>query len=178
MFDFSAGLFNKTFIDDDGIHFSKNEIVPFSNVIGMKFNILNTGSARITFALVGNEKKELYAQNKKVDLAKEAFQWLLEKTGLEDEETAFAFFQYEIDHPYRNEEILNKISNSDTDSDDKIARCPKCGSPSITVDRKRLSLGRAAVGGVLAGSIGAAVGAVTSKKNICICMKCGHKWKL
>lgn len=62
--------------------------------------------------------------------------------------------------------------------------CPKCGSSSISLDRKRLSLRRAATGAIIGaatfgvGTAAGAVGAVTSKKKMCVCMNCGHKWKL
>lgn len=63
-----------------------------------------------------------------------------------------------------------------------IPYCPKCKSASVQYveRRKQLSLGRAVVGGVLTNGIGAAVGAVTSKKRkgIMKCLKCGNEWKL
>lgn len=59
----------------------------------------------------------------------------------------------------------------------KVAKCPKCGSTSITTTNKKLSVGRAVVGGMIAGPVGFGVGAVTSKKIMNVCMSCGHKWK-
>lgn len=58
-----------------------------------------------------------------------------------------------------------------------IVSCPKCGSTSITTTNKKVSVTRGAVGGAVLGSIGAGVGAVTSKKIYNVCMNCGHKWK-
>lgn len=59
-----------------------------------------------------------------------------------------------------------------------IAYCPKCHSTSITFTEKRLSIGRAAVGGVLAGGAGAVLGGLSSKKGKNKCMKCGYEWKV
>ncbi len=63
-----------------------------------------------------------------------------------------------------------------------IAYCPKCKSTSIQyVERKkRLSLTRGLVGNVIAGPLGAAVGAITSKKykGFVKCLNCGHTWKM
>ncbi|NLY77958.1 MAG: NINE protein [Tissierellia bacterium] len=63
-----------------------------------------------------------------------------------------------------------------------VAYCPKYLSTSIQyVDRrKRLSIGRGIVGTAIAGPIGGAVGAMTSKKHYGYvkCLKCGHEWKL
>lgn len=74
---------------------------------------------------------------------------------------------------------------------DHIPYCPKCKSTNLTyvAKRKRLSLGRAAVGGVvggaLTGGIGAAAGATMGglssnkmKKGKVKCLNCGHEWKL
>lgn len=63
-----------------------------------------------------------------------------------------------------------------------IAYCPKCKGTSIQYveHRKQLSLGRALVGNAIAGPLGGAVGAVTSKKykGQVKCLNCGHKWKI
>jgi DNA-directed RNA polymerase subunit M/transcription elongation factor TFIIS len=68
--------------------------------------------------------------------------------------------------------------------------CPKCKSTSLTyIDkRKKLSLGRAVVGGAigsLAGPLGTAAGATMGglssdkiKKGKVKCLNCGHTWKL
>lgn len=58
-----------------------------------------------------------------------------------------------------------------------IPYCPKCKSTSLTTANKKLSLGRAAVGGALLGGTGAVLGGLTSKKIDLVCMNCGHKFK-
>ena len=62
-----------------------------------------------------------------------------------------------------------------------VAFCPKCKSTSITyVERhKKLSVGRAITGGVLAGEAGAVLGGLSSKKvkGMIKCLNCGHSWK-
>ncbi len=57
-----------------------------------------------------------------------------------------------------------------------VVFCPKCHSTSITAQNKRLSIGRAAVGGVLLGGTGAVLGGLSSKKIKKVCLNCGHKW--
>lgn len=63
-----------------------------------------------------------------------------------------------------------------------IPYCPKCHSTSIQYleHRKRLSLGRAIVGGAVAGAPGAVLGGLTSKKykGKVKCLNCGHAWKI
>lgn len=61
---------------------------------------------------------------------------------------------------------------------DKIPFCPKCHSTSITYQDKKLSIGRAVVGGAIAGGAGAVLGGLTSKKGKIKCLNCGHEWKI
>lgn len=58
-----------------------------------------------------------------------------------------------------------------------IPYCPKCNSTSLTTTNKKLSIGRAVVGGSLFGGAGAVLGGLTSKKIELVCMNCGHKFK-
>lgn len=60
---------------------------------------------------------------------------------------------------------------------EEIPYCPKCHSTSVTLTDKKLSIGKALVGGILAGEVGAVLGGLSSKKVILVCMNCGHKWK-
>lgn len=59
-----------------------------------------------------------------------------------------------------------------------IPYCPKCKSTSLTTTNKKLSVGRAVVGGVLLGGVGSVLGGLTSKKVELLCMNCGNKFKL
>lgn len=91
------------------------------------------------------------------------------------------------EHKIQNKENIYqmKLDNKDRIKRNKIegaAYCPKCKSTSIqyTERRKQLSVGRAVVGGVLTGGVGAAVGAVTSNKykGQVKCLNCGKQWKM
>ncbi|CAM2949321.1 hypothetical protein HAHI6034_05785 [Hathewaya histolytica] len=62
-----------------------------------------------------------------------------------------------------------------------IVFCPKCKSTCVTYTEKhkKLSVGRAITGGILAGGTGAVLGGLTSKKvkGKVKCLNCGHEWK-
>lgn len=53
--------------------------------------------------------------------------------------------------------------------------CPRCHSSSIQVVKKGFSFGKAAVGTLLFGSVGAVAG-LASNKYQRVCAACGHKW--
>lgn len=59
----------------------------------------------------------------------------------------------------------------------KVARCPKCHSTSISYQDK-ISVGRAVVGGTVAGGTGAVLGGLTGKKGYAVCLNCGKRWKI
>lgn len=58
-----------------------------------------------------------------------------------------------------------------------IACCPKCGSTSITANKKGVGIGKAAVGAIVAGPIGLLAGGIGKNKITCTCLNCGHKFK-
>lgn len=60
----------------------------------------------------------------------------------------------------------------------KVACCPKCGSTSLTANKKGFGIGKAAVGVMALGVYGAVAGGIGSNKVIVTCLNCGHKWKL
>lgn len=56
------------------------------------------------------------------------------------------------------------------------ARCPKCGSTSLSVSRKGFGYGKAAAGAVLAGPLGILAGGIGANGSVITCMNCGHKF--
>lgn len=59
-----------------------------------------------------------------------------------------------------------------------MARCPKCGSTSLSGDRKGYGVGKAVVGVALLGGAGLLAGEIGANKTVVTCLKCGHKFKL
>lgn len=66
-----------------------------------------------------------------------------------------------------------------------VARCPKCGSTSLSANKKGFSFVKGAIGGGI-GAVVAPVGIVMglgagnlgAKKLYVTCLNCGHRWKL
>ncbi len=58
-----------------------------------------------------------------------------------------------------------------------IACCPKCGSTSLSANKKGFSIGKAIVGAALVGDIGLSAGNIGAKKVVITCLSCGHQFK-
>lgn len=152
---------------------------------------------------VANEVHMKYYSQGKFGKEKEEIKEICSITGVSKKEAKEALDQ--IMHPWgdfestserkrreQKEEQREKIKEAKANSKDawnlfcetfsskgsKVARCPKCKSASISYGGNRPSLGRAAVGGVLAGAAGATIGGLTGKKGYAVCLNCGKRWKI
>lgn len=68
-------------------------------------------------------------------------------------------------------------SSTCTVKKDNIARCPKCGSTSLTANKKGFSLAKGVAGVFVAGAIGVVAAGHGKDKVIITCLNCGHQWK-
>lgn len=58
-----------------------------------------------------------------------------------------------------------------------IACCPKCGSTSISANKKGFGIGKAVIGaGLIGNPIGLVGGNLGAKKVRVTCLNCGHQW--
>lgn len=59
-----------------------------------------------------------------------------------------------------------------------VACCPKCGSTSLSANKKGFGIGKAVVGALVTGPIGLVAGNAGAKKVWVTCLNCGHRWKI
>lgn len=80
-----------------------------------------------------------------------------------------------------NREIL-KVQKKQLQLQEKqykaMAKCPKCGSTSLSGNKKGFGIGKAVVGGTVAGPLGLVVGNIGSGKVKVTCLSCGKQFKL
>lgn len=109
--------------------------------------------------MVWNKMKDLAGKGLDVskDLAEKGMEAAKEKRETKKEE---------------KQELKDRIKQMDKEG---IVYCPKCYSTSLSANKKGFSLGKAAVGTLIAG--GPLLGAVGKNKIEVTCLKCGHKWK-
>lgn len=114
------------------------------------------------------EMEKAYEEGKEEGKRKGSFEYQMEKIGLENEIKK-----------QEKAELKARLKEYDKLG---IPYCPKCKSTRVEYieRRKKLSVGRAIVGDVLAGPTGAILGGLTSKKRKgrVKCINCGKEWKI
>ena len=95
-------------------------------------------------------------------------QWLLEKEIEENNRIKQQCLAEQQQRLVKQQESIYK----------NMAKCPRCGSTSLSYDTKKLSIGRALVGDAIAGAPGAILGGLSSKKGYAVCLNCGKRWKI
>lgn len=78
----------------------------------------------------------------------------------------------------RKQEVKEWMEERERRKNSNEVCCPKCGSTSITANKKGWSLRKGLVGAVLINPIGgAATGMIGKNKIIITCLKCGYRFK-
>lgn len=93
--------------------------------------------------------------------------------GIKEEEKEVRRKEYE--RIKASDPAVSTVTQSSTI--DNVARCPKCGSTSITANKKGFSLAKGALGVATVGAYGAIAAGHGKNKVIVTCLKCGHQWK-
>ncbi|HCR2111359.1 TPA: ribosomal protein L7/L12 [Clostridioides difficile] len=70
----------------------------------------------------------------------------------------------------------NRKNNIEKAQQESVACCPKCGSTSLTAQKKGFGIGKAVAGATIAGGIGLVAGNLGAKKVRVTCLKCGKQF--
>jgi transcription elongation factor Elf1 len=60
---------------------------------------------------------------------------------------------------------------------DEMMKCPRCGSTSLSGNKKGYGVGKGVVGAAIFGPLGLVAGNIGSGKVMVTCMKCGYKFR-
>lgn len=74
---------------------------------------------------------------------------------------------------FKSKKVKQRIAKN---RDKGIACCPRCGSSSITANKKGFGIRKAALGGLIVGPIGLLAGGLGSRKLKVTCLNCGKKF--
>ncbi|MCC0715319.1 zinc ribbon domain-containing protein [Clostridioides sp. ES-S-0077-01] len=83
-----------------------------------------------------------------------------------------------LEEKRKKEDDISKIRRAKEEKveKEKVACCPKCGSTSLSANKKGFGIGKAVVGASLAGGIGLVAGNIGAKKVRVTCLNCGKQF--
>ena len=81
------------------------------------------------------------------------------------------------DHNEEMLEIQRKQLKLQEQQMKSMAKCPRCGSTSLSGQKKGFGIGKAVIGGAVAGPIGLVAGNIGAKKVNVTCLNCGKRFK-
>ena len=73
--------------------------------------------------------------------------------------------------------VIQKTYDDKVQNNNNEVRCPRCGSTSLSVNKKGFSLKKAVVGVVLTVGVGILAGEIESEKIMVTCLHCGKQFK-
>jgi len=166
---------------DNGVYFdsafSKKVFIPIGELINIEIDKNNL----ILYTTVLSEEKIVLISNKPKDLIK-FFNEVAKLISI-DEMPEKEFLQMEKERKKKIKQELAGVRASYSEvstkkvENDNVVHCSKCGSTSISANKKGFSLGKALVGSVVALPVGAVTGMMGKNKIYITCLNCGHKWK-
>ena len=155
---------NKVIIGEKGIRIKKADY-DFSDIKRVEFNkgTLQVRSSVLITAFISHN-----IVFKDADKAEELYRLLIEKAPHANPDNA------ETPALTHDRRIIEMMVAGGSDSAE--VNCPKCGSTSLSANKKDFSAGKAAVGVALTGGIGLLAGAIGSNKVQITCLKCGNQF--
>ncbi len=181
-FNMSDSKGSKIIYDDDGVKFfDRSKLLydgPYKDVhiIGITEGIFSSGG-KISFGFPGKIfRMDFYPKSKQDSLhLKEVFSDKVVKHKQSEEH--FKIKEMAEKQERQAEKEKKALIREQTEYYKNMVKCPRCHSTSIDYQGK-ISYGRAAVGGLLAGHTGAVIGGLTGKKGYAVCLNCGKRWKI
>lgn len=86
--------------------------------------------------------------------------------------------QQELEEVRKQTELQRKQLQLERQQHSELMKCPRCGSTSLSGNKKGYGIGKGVIGAAVFGPIGLIAGNIGSKKVIVTCMNCGYKYKV
>lgn len=107
------------------------------------------------------------------------------KEDTSSDDTDLMSFKKELDLPEDSEKLQQaqllqqkKMLEEQKRQYDAQAKCPKCGSSSLSGGKQGFGVGKAVAGAVFLGGVGLLAGGIGANKTVVTCLNCGYKFKL
>lgn len=121
------------------------------------------------FEAMSTEQQQVVLKQKELEIIQQHHEEMLEvqrQTAQQQLEIQNA----QLDMQKKQVELQQKQMNA-------MVKCPKCGSTSISGNKKGYGIGKGIIGASAVGAIGLVAGNLGSQTVYCTCMKCGHRFK-
>lgn len=111
------------------------------------------------------------------ELTKDDMDLAYYKANLQMQQQALQIQQRELEEAQRQSEQHQQQIKLQKKQYDSMLKCPRCGSTSLSGNKKGYGVGKGLIGATVVGPFGLVAGNLGSKKVIVTCMNCGHRFK-
>lgn len=99
------------------------------------------------------------------------------RANLQMQQHALQMQQQELEEARKQTEQQRQQLRLQRKQYDEMMKCPRCGSTSLSGNKKGYGVGKGVVGAALLGPIGLVAGNIGSGEVMVTCMKCGYKFR-
>lgn len=99
------------------------------------------------------------------------------KANLQMQQQALQMQQQELEEARKQTEQQRQQLRLQRKQYDEMMKCPRCGSTSLSGNKKGYGVGKGVVGAALFGPLGLVAGNIGSGRVTVTCMKCGYKFR-
>ncbi len=110
-------------------------------------------------------------------LTKEDMDLAYYKASLQMQQQELLMKEQELAELQRHTEQQQQQLQLQQEQYSSMMKCPRCGSTSLSGNKKGYGIGKGVVGAAVFGPLGLVAGNIGSKKVLITCMKCGHRFK-
>lgn len=116
-------------------------------------------------------------KNEKGKMSKEDMDLAYYKASLQMQQQELLMREQELEEARRQTEQQQEQLWLQQKQYDDMMKCPRCGSTSLSGNKKGYGIGKGVIGAAMFGPLGLVAGNIGSKKVVVTCMKCGFKFK-
>lgn len=99
------------------------------------------------------------------------------KANLQMQQQTLQMQQQELEEARKQTEQQRQQLQFQRKQYDEMMKCPRCGSTSLSGNKKGYGVGKGVVGAAIFGPLGLVAGNIGSGKVMVTCMKCGYKFR-